>query len=342
MINIRQDISLSELNTFGIKAMASNYVEIHDSTQFTELITDPIYLSNNHLVLGGGSNILLTKDFEGLVIRNCISGIDTIKENNSHVWLQVGAGVLWHDFVMHCVDQKWGGIENLSLIPGTVGAAPMQNIGAYGVEVKDVFISLEAIHKTTGILQSFDKATCEFGYRESIFKNKVKDKFIITSVTFRLTKHKHELNTSYGAIQETLDASDIGNPTIKDVSHAVIKIRKIKLPDPKEIGNAGSFFKNPSVYKINYESLQIDFPKIPGYNLPNEMVKIPAGWLIEQCGWKGKTIGNIGVHKNQALVLVNYGDGNGNDLKKLALEIQQSVVDKFGIKLNPEVNFVPS
>ena len=336
------NISLRHLNTFGIEASTKYYVEIHGLNDLSELMNKEIYRQSAIFVLGGGSNVLLTDDFEGLVIKNCIKGIKSIKEDDNHVWVKVGAGVIWHDFVVDCVYNDRGGVENLSLIPGTVGAAPMQNIGAYGVEIKDIFQSLDAWHKKTGELHTFDNASCEFGYRESVFKNKAKDQYIITSAIFKLTKHSHHLNISYGAIQDTLKNDKISSPTIRDVSNAVIKIRQSKLPDPIKIGNAGSFFKNPVVDKIGYESLQVEFPTMPGYQQPDHQFKIPAGWLIEQCGWKGKTIGDIGVHKHQALVIVNYGTGKGDDIKKLALDIQQSVIDKFGIALIPEVNFIPA
>ncbi len=341
-MQFQNSISLRHLNTFGLEVSARHYVEIHNFDDLSALIKTEVYRQSELLVLGGGSNILLTEYFDGLVIRNCIVGIEVVKEDNHHIWVKAGAGVVWHDFVLDCISNDRGGVENLSLIPGTVGAAPMQNIGAYGVEIKDVFESLEAFHKATGKLDTFDNASCEFGYRDSVFKNKAKDQHIITSATFKLTKHSHRLNTSYGAIEGMLENEKIHSPTIRDVSNAVIKIRQSKLPDPAKIGNAGSFFKNPTVDKLDYEALRAEFDTMPGYQLADHQVKIPAGWLIEQCGWKGKTIGNIGVHKNQALVLVNYGGGDGNDIKKLALEIQQSIIDKFGIKLTPEVNFVPA
>lgn len=341
-MQFQYNISLRQFNTFGIEASCKQFVEIQSLNDLIELFRTDVYQQSEHLILGGGSNILLTQNFDGLVIKNCIASQDIIKEDDQNIWIKVGAGTVWHDFVIDCIRKNRGGIENLSLIPGTVGAAPMQNIGAYGVEVKNVFQSLEAIHKTTGELHIFDNSQCEFGYRESIFKRKAKNQFVITSVTFKLTKSKHKLNISYGAIQDTLQKHEIKSPTIEDVSNAVIKIRQSKLPDPKEIGNAGSFFKNPTIDKNDYKNLQDQFITMPGYELTDQIVKIPAGWLIEQCGWKGKTVGDIGVHKNQSLVLVNYGGGSGHEIKKLALQIQQSVIDKFGIRLTPEVNFVPA
>jgi len=341
-MQFENNYSLQQLNTFGINAFAKYYVEIHALADLIELIDTDIYRESEHLILGGGSNILLTDDFGGLVIKNCIEGIEIVKKDIQHVWVKVGAGVVWHDFVLDCIKNDLGGIENLSLIPGTVGAAPMQNIGAYGVEIKNTFESLEAFNKTTGQLETFDNISCEFGYRESIFKHSARNKYFITSVTFKLTQGNHNLNISYGAIQEMLHEEKITSPTIKDISSAVIKIRQSKLPDPKKIGNAGSFFKNPTIDKIDHEALQAEFPTMPGYQLPNQQVKVPAGWLIEQCGWKGKTIDEIGVHKYQALVLVNYGEGKGSDIRDLSMEIQKSVIAKFGIHLTPEVNFVPS
>ena len=249
------------------------------------------------------------------------------------------AGEVWHDFVLHCIKKDWAGVENLSLIPGTVGAAPMQNIGAYGVEIKEVFHSLEAIEIATGKLVAFDKEKCEFGYRESVFKKSAKGKYIITSVTFQLNK-KVNLNTTYGAISDTLDEMKVTEINIKAVSDAVIKIRQSKLPDPAKIGNAGSFFKNPSIDRIDYEGLRSESPSIPGYKQPGDKLKVPAAWLIEKAGWKGKTIGNIGVHKNQPLVLVNYGGGDGAKIRDLAFEVKESVAQQFGIVLTPEVNII--
>ena len=341
-MQFQDNYSLQQLNTFGINAYAKYYVEIHTLSDLIELIDTDIYRQSEHLILGGGSNILLLTDFDGLVIKNCLEGIDVVKKDTQHVWVKTGAGVVWHDFVLDCIKNDLGGVENLSLIPGTVGAAPMQNIGAYGVEIKDTFESLEAFNKATGQLETFDNTSCKFGYRDSIFKRKARDQYFITSVTFKLTRENHDLNISYGAIQEILLEDKITSPTIRDVSNAVIKIRQSKLPDPNKIGNAGSFFKNPTIDKIDHEALQNEFPTMPGYQLPNQQVKVPAGWLIEQCGWKGKTINNIGVHKHQALVLVNYGKGKGSDIKDLSIEIQKSVIAKFGISLTPEVNFVPS
>lgn len=338
MIKVEQNVSLKPFNTFGIEASADQFLAFDSISTLLEALKirtpgQPL------LVLGGGSNILLTRNFSGLVLKNELRGIEKIKEDKYHVFIKSMAGENWHSFVLHCIENNWAGVENLSLIPGTVGAAPMQNIGAYGVEIKDVFHSLEAVEIATGNYKEFSAEECEFGYRESVFKTSLKGLYIITSVTLKLNKEP-VFNTSYGAIQETLEYMGVKNLTIKSVSDAVIHIRQSKLPDPKEIGNSGSFFKNPTVDSIDYEGLRAEFPAIPGYKQPEDKVKIPAAWLIEQAGWKGKTFGQIGVHKNQPLVLVNYGNGKGKDIKKLAFDIKASVAAKFGIELTPEVNII--
>ena len=339
-MQIQKNVSLKSFNTFGINVKTAYFSEVRT---IEELL---VFLQENKkvlyeplLILGGGSNVLFTKDFPGIVLRNNIHGIQVIREDESNAWVQVGAGENWHTFVLHCIGLGYGGIENLSLIPGTVGAAPMQNIGAYGVEIKDVFEQLEAIHIETGELSYFTNDDCRFGYRESIFKNIYKDKFIITSVTLRLSK-RPVINTSYGAIEQTLQSMGITSPSIHDVSNAVIHIRQSKLPNPAAIGNAGSFFKNPVIEKTVYENLKAKYPEIPGYEVSPHKMKVPAGWLIEQCGWKGKRFGDVGVHKNQALVLVNYGNAAGEAVKELAFEIRDSVIEHFGIKLTPEVNII--
>ncbi len=339
LMQIQKNISLKKLNTFGIEAFSKLYCEIFDEKDLLAVLNHKAVINEPKLILGGGSNILLTKNFDGITIKNSISGIEKYDENDDHVWVKVGAGVNWHQFVMHAIANNWGGIENLSLIPGTVGAAPMQNIGAYGVEIKSVFVALEAIKLADGSLATFSNKDCNFGYRESIFKNKVKGQFVITRVCFKLTKH-HHFNISYGAIQTTLEAMGIDKLSIQAISNAVIKIRQEKLPDPAQIGNAGSFFKNPSIPKIRYEQLLELHPTIPGYHQGDGTIKVPAGWLIEYCGWKGKAFGNIGVHKNQALVLVNYGSGKGEDIKNLAEDIKKSVKDKFDITIQAEVNII--
>ena len=337
-MQVLQDVSLQPHNTFGLEARARHWITITATEQLQELLRDPTYQSVPKLVLGGGSNVLFTQDFAGLLIKIAIPGISVVKEDDDEVYVRSGAGVGWHELVMHCIERGYGGIENLSLIPGTVGAAPMQNIGAYGVEIKDVFSSLEAVEIATGNRHTFELADCQFGYRSSVFKHERKGQYIITSVTLRLRKQP-VLNTSYGAIAETLARKHIHAPTIRDVSEAVIDIRRSKLPDPQQIGNAGSFFKNPVIPRAQYEALLTDYPTMPGY--PTEQaVKVPAGWLIEQCGWKGKRVGNIGVHNQQALVLVHFGGGQGSALMTLAQDIKASVLKKFGIVIEPEVNMI--
>jgi UDP-N-acetylmuramate dehydrogenase len=291
------------------------------------------------LILGGGSNVLFTTNYEGLIIHNCLKGIDVISENSEHVYVKVASGVVWHDFVLFAIQNNWGGVENLSLIPGSVGAGPMQNIGAYGVELKNTFHELEALHLVTMEMKVFSKADCKFGYRESVFKNQLKNQFFISSVTFCLTKNP-QLNTSYGAISTELEKLGITHPTIKEVSDAVIRIRQSKLPDPKVLGNSGSFFKNPEIDEQQFENLKIEYPSIVGYPTSPGKIKLAAGWLIEQCGWKGKVVGHCGSHKDQALVLVNYGGAKGKEIYELALTIRQSVKERFGVFIEPEVNVI--
>ncbi|MCO6360694.1 UDP-N-acetylmuramate dehydrogenase [Roseivirga pacifica] len=331
------DYSLQPYNTFGLDVKAKSFARFKS----LETLKEGLQLAKNQplLILGGGSNLLFTKDYDGLVLKNELKGIDVIKEDAEHFYVEAQAGENWHQFVMHCIANNWAGVENLSLIPGTVGAAPMQNIGAYGVEIIQVFDHLKAMEIATGEIHTFNKEDCQFGYRESVFKKSLKGKYVITSVCFKLKKTP-DFNTSYGAIAQTLEDMGVTELSIKAVSDAVIHIRQTKLPDPKEIGNSGSFFKNPEVDKIDFEGLRAEFPSIPGYPLPDNKVKIPAAWLIDQDGWKGKTFGQIGVHKNQPLVLVNYGGGKGADIKALAFKIQASVATKFGIVLTPEVNIV--
>ena len=340
MIQIDENINLKPFNTFRIEAFARYFIKISDEHELQELIQSDLYRHKKHLILGGGSNMLFTKDFDGLVIKIAIKGIETVHETDESITLRVGGGVLWHDFVMHCVRNNWGGVENMSLIPGVIGASPIQNIGAYGVEVKDVIQKVEVIDLFTGASRSFTNEECHFGYRESVFKHELKEKYFISSVTLTLSKENHRLNIGYGAIQDTLKMMNITHPTIQAVSDAVIHIRKSKLPDPDVIGNAGSFFKNPTITLEHYHSLQKLYSEAPGYHSANQEVKIPAGWLIEQCGWKGKTFHNIGVHAHQALVLVNYGGGSGDEIYTLAKNIQASVKEKFDISLSTEVNII--
>lgn len=308
-------------------------------TSLRELQQALAELPHEHFMfLGGGSNVLFTGDYEGLVLRNCIRGIEVVEENSDYVYLKAYSGENWHDLVMHCVAKNWGGIENLSLIPGTVGAAPMQNIGAYGVELEQVFISLEALNLNKFELETFTREQCAFGYRESVFKRELKGRYFIYSVTLRLEKHPR-IHAEYGDIRQVLNGRgiDSADATISDISRAVIEIRQSKLPDPKEIGNSGSFFKNPVITLEHFESLKKQYPDIKGFEQYNG-VKVPAAWLIEQCGWKGKRIGNTGSHVRQALVLVNYGGATGGEVWQLAQDIIASVDAKFGIRLEPEVN----
>ncbi|MFN4082646.1 MAG: UDP-N-acetylmuramate dehydrogenase [Bacteroidia bacterium] len=337
---IQYNISLKPYNTFGIEATAAEFVEINSTEELQVLCQTFNLKERNLLILGGGSNLLLTKNFDGMVVKINMKGIEILHQTNTYVLLKCMAGEVWHHLVMYCIERDFGGIENLSLIPGCVGAAPMQNIGAYGVELKDVFFSLEAIEIDTCIMKTFDAETCKFGYRESIFKNKLKGKYIITSVILKLTSKNHKINTSYGAIHQVLQCKNIINPTIKDVSDAVINIRTSKLPDPKLLGNSGSFFKNPEVEEKFFNQLKQTYPNIVGYSTGENKIKVAAGWLIEQCGWKGKIVGNTGSHKDQALVLVNYGKATGEEIYMLAMAIQASVKEKFGITIEPEVNII--
>lgn len=338
-MNYVQGTSLKPYNTFGLDVTARQLVEVTSVDDLKALHQEGAF-EREHFILGGGSNVLLTGDVEGLVVVNRIKGVTIGPMIQDRAIVRAAGGEVWHEFVMCCLDEGLGGIENLSLIPGTVGAAPMQNIGAYGVEVKDVFIELEAFNKSTGQVEVFNTEQCAFGYRESVFKRALKDQYIITSVVFELsTEDYHKVNTSYGAIQSVLQEKGITNPTIRQVSDAVIAIRSSKLPDPKEIGNSGSFFKNPVVSKELANSVLEAYPNAPHYPA-GDQVKLAAGWLIEQCGWKGKRVGHTGAHARQALVLVNYGEARGAEIWALAKEIQQSVEDKFGVQLQPEVNVI--
>lgn len=337
MINIQHNISLKNYNTFGLDVKAKYYISITSTEVLKAVLADN---SKDIFILGGGSNILLTKDIDALVVHLNLKGISIISESDQEVLIKVNAGENWHNFVMWCIDRNFGGIENLSLIPGNVGTAPMQNIGAYGVEIKDVFESCEALNTNTLEEKTFTKADCNFGYRESIFKRELKHKYIITSVTFKLTKTNHTLHTSYGAIQSELEKMKVVKPSIQDISKAVIAIRQSKLPDPKEIGNSGSFFKNPVINLDHFEKLKTLFPEIPSYIVSESEIKIPAGWLIEKAGFKGKRFGDYGVHKNQALVLVNYGDAKGEDIFTLAKLIQKTVLRIFDIEIETEVNII--
>ena len=335
-MNIEKNISLKNYNTFGIDVTAKSFISIDSVYQLQELLK----VEKDIFLISGGSNMLLTKDIEKLVVHIDIKGVSIDQENENEVFLTVNAGENWHEFVLWCVDNNYGGLENLSLIPGNVGTCPIQNIGAYGVEVKDTITKVEALHIETGKLVQFSNEECKFGYRNSIFKNEVKGKYIITSVSFKLTKQNHNFNTSYGAIETELTSKNIAKPNLKNISDAVIAIRKSKLPDPKEIGNSGSFFKNPVITKAHFLTLQKTYPEIPSYIVSENQVKVPAGWLIEKAGFKGKRFGDFGVHKKQALVLVNYNNATGKDIYNLAETIQKEIKSKFNINLEIEVNVI--
>lgn len=334
-----RNISLKPYNTFGLDVAADYLTHIRTPEDLEAVFSTSKFRLMKRLVLGGGSNILLTRHFAGLVIKVEIEGITIIDEDADHVLVKVGAGENWHQFVLWAVEKGYGGIENLSLIPGTVGAAPMQNIGAYGVEQEAVFHSLEAYEIASGKVVRFYKEDCKFGYRFSAFKDTLKEKYIITHVYYRLSKQP-EFNISYGNLKATLEDMGVDELSLVAISQAVINIRQSKLPDPIEIGNAGSFFKNPVILKKHYQSLQAAFEDVPGYEVSTDEVKVPAAWLIEKAGWKGYKSGEIGVHSKQPLVLVNFGGGQGQDIKNLSVEIQNSVHKKFGIALDAEVNII--
>jgi UDP-N-acetylmuramate dehydrogenase len=340
MLSIEENVDLFPYNTFHLHAKARFLVRIRSVDDAMDLFQSDLFKTNQRLILGGGSNILLTRDFDGLVIKNEIRGTTKEYEDDKHIVLRSGSGENWHAFVMLCVKNNWGGVENLSLIPGTVGAAPMQNIGAYGVEIRETLVDVEAIDLSNSRKRVFTNEECKFGYRESIFKHEIRGQYFITFVSVRLAKADYHLKTSYGAIQEVLNKNNIPVPTIQAVSDAVVAIRKSKLPDPEVLGNAGSFFKNPSIGKEKVDVIRESYPNVPTYPGEHGLTKVPAGWLIEQCGWKGKSFDNVGVHKDQALVLVNYGGGKGEQLWTLAMQIRESVMNRFNIELQPEVNIV--
>lgn len=327
--------SLKPYNTFGLDATATHVRSFGSVDELVEALA--AIADMPHMILGGGSNVLFTQDYPGAVLLNRIPGISVISDDEEGLTIKAGAGVGWHELVMHCVEQGYGGIENLSLIPGSVGAAPMQNIGAYGVEIKDVFVALEALHIPTGEIHEFSAEDCKFGYRESVFKRELKGQYVICSMSLRL-KRESELNYSYGAIAAELERLDKA-PSIASISEAVINIRSSKLPDPAQIGNAGSFFKNPVIPESRFESLLAKHPDMPNYPAPAGR-KVAAGWLIERCGWKGKDLGGYGVHDRQALVLVNRGGATGAGIYKLSEDIIASVDEAFGITLEREVNVI--
>ena len=338
-MQIIKNKSLANLNTFRIDVNAKYFSSINSIQELQSLCEHSIYSENELFILGGGSNILLTKDVDSLVIKNDIKGIEVLKDDDDTVEIMAGGGENWHEFVMFCVARGYGGIENLSLIPGNIGAAPMQNIGAYGVEIKDTFKYLNAFHIQSGEIHQFNNNDCQFGYRESIFKNKFKGEYIILNIVLKLSK-KPRVNSSYGDIEKKLTEWDINNPSIKDISDAVISIRESKLPNPTKIGNSGSFFKNPIINSEQFKTLLDKYPNVVYYKMDNDLFKIAAGWLIDNAGWKGKTFNNYGIHKKQALVLVNYGGARGSDINDLSEKIIDDIHEKYNIKLEKEVNIL--
>lgn len=334
------NFSLLPYNTFGVEANSTYFAEANSVEELIQILKISEVQKLNILFLGGGSNILLTENFDGLAIKLNLKGISESILNDNEVIISAKAGENWHEFVQYCLDKNYGGLENLSLIPGNVGTCPIQNIGAYGTEIKDHFVTCKALNLQTLEIEDFDLERCKFGYRDSIFKQENKGKYVILEVTFKLTTNKHQIKSEYGAIKSELESLNIINPTIQDISKAVINIRQSKLPDPKKIGNAGSFFKNPTISVAQYEELKHKFDSITGY--PNaEFVKVPAGWLIEQCGWKGKQIGNVATHQLQSLVIINAtGNASGKEIFNFSTLIIESVHEKFGILLEREVNIL--
>lgn len=337
-MQIHNNFSLKKYNTFGIEAKAKQFVAVHNLEDLKSILEN--HTADKKFILGGGSNMLLTQDIDALVIHVDLKGKKIIKEDDDFVWVESQAGEVWHEFVLYTIDNNFGGLENMSLIPGNVGTTPVQNIGAYGTEIKDTFVSCEAMNIATQEMKSFTKEDCKFGYRESVFKQEAKDIYVITSVVFKLTKRNHKINTSYGDITKELENQNVTTPTLKDVSNAVIAIRQSKLPDPKELGNSGSFFKNPIISKELFEKVQQKFPEVKFFEVSPTEVKVPAGWLIEHSGLKGYRKDDAGVHKNQALVLVNYGNATGQDILNLSKYVQKTVFDKYGIAIEAEVNVI--
>jgi UDP-N-acetylmuramate dehydrogenase len=338
-MNLSNNISLKPYNTFDIDAKAKLFGSFSSVDELAELTAAAPIQKEPLLILGGGSNILFRNDFDGAVLKNELKGIELVDEDADHYYIRANAGENWHAFVQYCIANNYAGAENLSLIPGNVGASPMQNIGAYGVEIKDIFHELEAWHLQDRFLQKFSLQDCEFGYRESVFKKKYKGQFVILTVTFRLRKHP-VYHTQYGAIEQELARMDVKELSIQNISRAVINIRTSKLPDPKIIGNAGSFFKNPLITQTQFDQLKNEFPLIPGYPATGHQIKTAAGWLIEQCGWKGFRKGDAGCYDKQALVLVNYGHASGDEIFSLSQSIIESVKKKFGVELEREVNII--
>lgn len=338
-MQIQSGQSLKNYNTFHIDISAKYFTEVDTVADIQELVKDKRFVNEKHFILGSGSNVLFTKDFDGIIVKNSIKGIRQVYEDEHYVRFKAAGGETWHQFVLYCVNRNLGGIENLSLIPGEVGATPIQNIGAYGTEVNTIIDEVEVIELASGNVSTLSYAECEFGYRDSIFKNRYKDKFMVTAVTYRLSKKPH-FKVSYGDIEKMLAEMGVKELSVKAISDAVIAIRSSKLPDPIKLGNAGSFFKNPAIEKKIFEQLLLSHHGMPHYPFKDGLVKVPAGWLIEQCGWKGKRVGHTGAHEHHALVLVNYGGASGREIYSLALEIQKSVQERFGITIEPEVNIV--
>lgn len=337
-MQIHQNFSLKKYNTFGIEAKAKQFVAVHNLEELKLVLEN--YRNDEKFILGGGSNMLLTQNIDALVIHVDLKGKKVIKEDDNFVWVESNAGENWHEFVLWTINQNYGGLENMSLIPGNVGTTPVQNIGAYGAEIKDTFVSCDAMNIETQEMKTFTKDECNFGYRESIFKHEAKGKYIITSVVYKLTKHNHKISVEYGDIKSELAKNNISSPTIRDVSNAVITIRQSKLPDPKELGNSGSFFKNPVISRELFLKVQEKFPEVKYFEVSPTEVKVPAGWLIEHAGLKGYRKDDAGVHKNQALVLVNYGNATGQDILNLSKYVQKTVFDKYGIAIEAEVNVI--
>jgi UDP-N-acetylmuramate dehydrogenase len=337
-MKVENHFSLKKYNTFGIEASAREFVSVSTIGALKTVLER--YKSKQKFILGGGSNMLLTKNIDAIVIHINLKGVQILKEDDNYAWVESQSGENWHEFVLWTIDRDLGGLENMSLIPGNVGTTPIQNIGAYGAEIKDVFESCKAIHTENMDIRNFNREECNFGYRESIFKNELKDQYIITSVVYKLTKHNHKISVSYGDIQTELARTNCLTPSLKQVSDAVIAIRKSKLPDPTKLGNSGSFFKNPILLKSDFEAIKQQFPEIRYYDISPIEVKIAAGWLIEQAGFKGKRYGDAGIHANQALVLVNYGMATGTEILTVARNIQETIFRMYGIRLETEVNIV--
>jgi UDP-N-acetylmuramate dehydrogenase len=339
-MKLLENYPLKDITTFHAKVFATEYTEFASSEELKEILSSPSIIGKPFMILGGGSNVLFTGNYGGVIIRNVIKGIEVVKEESDVIYIRANGGEKWHDFVLYCVSHNYGGVENLSLIPGTVGAGPIQNIGAYGVELKDTLYEVLAMDINTNEIRKFSNADCKFGYRDSIFKGEEKGKYVILAVTFKLDKNPKKVNVSYGTISKELESMGVTNPTIADVSKAVINIRSSKLPDPEKLGNAGSFFKNPVIANAGFEKLKAQFPEIVSFPAHDGHTKLAAGWLIEQCGWKGRRIGDAGVHKDQALVLVNYGDATGKEIYDLSTKVIESVKEKFGVELEREVNMI--